>query len=133
MGRRANGEIPCEPSRFMSSETTKPADDERPWERPEQVRRDAEVGRGHLLAWLATKTLWCAMGTFCLPFLAAIALPLGLCVYFAAHGDLKRSLAGQIDIAEEDLTAQASETAVRALFVCALALLVWLLIAMVTF
>jgi hypothetical protein len=80
--------------------------EERPWERPGEVRRDAESHRGQLLVVLGTVSVACGLSAFLLLAPALFGLPVGAAALAMARRDLRKMRAGLMDCRGIDKTGE---------------------------
>lgn len=86
-------------------------EEERPWEKPGQVRRDCEPHRSSLLFLMARTSLVCGLLSLCLCFPALVGLPLAVLAYTLANRDLGRMEDGTMDPAGASQARRARDTA----------------------
>jgi hypothetical protein len=98
--------------------------DERPWERPGQVRRDALPHRAGLLDTLATASLLCGVSSICLVFPALVGLPLGVVTWLLARRELQDIEAGLVDPRGRERIADAKDWAFKGTLLCLVVLVV---------
>lgn len=97
--------------------------DDRPWEKPGQMRRDYESHRGGLLLFLGTASVVCSALSLCAFCLGVVSVPLGATTWVMAESDLKKMRSGDMDPAGLWQTKAAAR---RGFLAIAVTLLGWL-------
>ncbi len=101
-------------------------EEERPWEKPGQVRRDCEPHRSPLLLLIAKAALVCSLLSICLFIPAFIGFPLAIFAYTLAKRDLRCMENGTMDPAGARQAGRARDAAVAGAVVSgAVLLLAW--------
>jgi hypothetical protein len=86
-----------------------------PWERPGQVRRDAEPHRGRVLLVLATVSVVCGYLSCCLVVPSFLGLACAIAAFAVSTDDLARMRAGLMDPRGYGLTDAASDRSIDGL------------------
>jgi hypothetical protein len=107
-------------SRDEGNPTDIEAKEERPWERPGQVRRDCEPHRGPLLLFLAKASLVCSLLSLCGGIASFVGLPLSVIIYALAKHDHRRMKIGLLDPTGAWETAQAQKIAFASMVISSL-------------